>query len=160
MVHCSVSCGSHGRLQYAHCSVSIPVLTVHKKVNCSLQTKYIHLLTPYSRVLEKLPCSQLVKKFSAFCGTWRFIAAYTSACHLSLSWARSIQYMPHPTSWRSILILSTHICMGLASGLIPTGFPTKTLYIPHLPPYMLHAPPISFFSIWSPKQCLVRITGH
>jgi hypothetical protein len=34
---------------------------------------------------------------------------------------------PHPTSWRSILILSSHL-LGLPSGLFPSGFPTKTLY--------------------------------
>jgi len=45
------------------------------------------LLTPWSRVLlEKLTGFQLVKKFPAFYGTWRFITAYTHACHLSLSW--------------------------------------------------------------------------
>jgi len=37
---------------------------------------------------------------------------------------------PHPTSWRSILILSTHLYLGLLSGLFPSGFPTKTLYTP------------------------------
>jgi len=47
-----------------------------------------YLLTPWSRVLlEKLTGSQLVMKFPAFYGTWRFITASTSASHLSLSWA-------------------------------------------------------------------------
>jgi hypothetical protein len=39
---------------------------------------------------------------------------------------------PHPTAWRSILILSSHLCLGLPSGLFPLGFPTKTLYAPLL----------------------------
>ena len=74
---------------------------------------------------------QLVKKFPAFHGTRRFITALTSVRHLSLSWASPIQSIyPHPTSWRSILILSTHLRLGLPSGLLPSGFPTKTLYTP------------------------------
>jgi hypothetical protein len=46
-----------------------------------------YLLTPWSRVLlEKLTGLQLVKKFTAFYGTRKFITALTSARHLSLSW--------------------------------------------------------------------------
>ena len=91
-----------------------------------------YLLTPWCRVLlEKLTCLQLVKKFPAFYGTWRFITALTGVRHLSLSWASPIQSTyPHPTSWISILILSTHLRLGLSSGLFPSGFPTKTLYAP------------------------------
>ena len=88
------------------------------------------LLTPWCRVLrEKLTGLQLVKKFPAFHATRRFITALTSVRHLSLSWASPIQSIhPHPTSWRSILILSTHLRLGLPSGLLPSGFPSKTLY--------------------------------
>jgi hypothetical protein len=45
---------------------------------------------------------------------------------------------PHLTSWRYILILSSHLHLGLPSGLFPSCFPTKTLYTtppPH-PSYM------------------------
>ena len=46
----------------------------------------IYLLSPLGRVLlEKLTCSQLVKKFLIFYGTRRFITALTTAHHLSLS---------------------------------------------------------------------------
>jgi len=88
---------------------------------------YIHTyLITYFRL-------HLVKKFLAFHGTRRFITVITSVRHLSLSWASPIQSIyPHPTSWRSVLILSTHRRLGLPSGLFPSGFPTKTLYSPLL----------------------------
>jgi len=97
-----------------------------------------YLLTPWSRVLlEKLTGLQLVKKFSAFYETRTFITAFTSARHLSLSWTSSIQSTHrHPTSRRSILILSTHLCLGLPSGLLLSGYPTKTLYTLYPPPYV------------------------
>ena len=81
-------------------------------------TRWFYLLTPRCRVLlEKLTGLQLVKKCTAFHGTRRFITALTSVRHLSLSWASPIQSTyPHPNSWRSILILSTHLRLGLPSG--------------------------------------------
>jgi hypothetical protein len=46
-----------------------------------------------------------------------------------LSLARPIQSTsPHHTSPRSILMLSTHLRLGLPSGLVPSGFPTNNLY--------------------------------
>ena len=69
-------------------------------------------------------------------------------------------HTPNPTSWRSILILSTHLCLGLPSGLFPSGFPTKTLHTPSPHPYAPHGQPISFFSILSPAQYWVRSTDH
>jgi len=96
-----------------------------------------NLLTPWCiALLEKLTGLQLVKKFPAFHGTRRFITALTSVRHLSLYWASPIQSIyPHPTSWRSILILSTHLRLGLPCGLLPSGFSSKTLYILT---YLLH----------------------
>ena len=91
-----------------------------------------YLLTPWCTVLLQKPTGlQLVKKFPALHGTRRFITPLTTVRHLSLSWASPIQSIyPHPTSCRPILILSTHLRLGLPSGLFPSSFPTKTLYTP------------------------------
>ena len=117
-------------------------------------------LTPWSRVLlEKLTGSAASQEITRIFGTRRFITVLTSARHLSLSWANSIQSsQPPPTSWRSILILSFHLRLGLPNGLFPSGFPTRTLCT--TPPYAPHAPPISFFSILPPAQYSVRSTDH
>jgi hypothetical protein len=56
---------------------------------------------------------------------------------------QSSPHHPHPTSTRSILILSKHLRLGLPSGLLPSGFPTNNLYEFLFSPFVLHAPPIS-----------------
>ena len=54
----------------------------------------------------------------------------------------------------------THLLLGLPSGLLPSGFPTKTLYTPSPHPHAPYTQPISFFSILSPAQYWVRSTNH
>ena len=101
-------------------------LIYHTRKNCNTKLVRVclristYLLTPWCRVLlENLTGLQLVKKFPAFHGTRRFITTLKTVRHLSLSWAGPIQSIyPHPTSWRFVLILSTHLCLGLPSGLL------------------------------------------
>jgi hypothetical protein len=137
-----------------HCATAVPHIYIYIYI--------YYLLTPRCRVLlEQLTGLQLVKKFPAFHGTRRFITALTSVRHLSLAWASPVHSIyPHPTSCRSILILSTHLRLGLSSGFFPSGFPTKTLYTPSPHPYAPHVQPISFFSILSPAQYCVSSTNH
>ena len=47
----------------------------------------------------------------------------------------------HPTSWRTILLVSSHPSLGLPSSLFLSGFATKTSYAQLLTPYELHARP-------------------
>ena len=73
---------------------------------------------------------------------------------MSPSWARSIQSMfPHPTSGRSILILFSHLCSSLASGLFPPGFPPKPCM--HLCCPNTYCMPSSLHSSWF--YCLIYV---
>jgi len=53
--------------------------------------------------------------------------------------ARSV-HTPQPTSWRPILILSSHLRLGLPSGLFPSALHIKSLYTPLLSPIRAACP--------------------
>jgi len=69
----------------------------------------------------------------------------------SLPYPEPGQYIlcPNPTCWRSILVLSCHLCRLLPRDLFPPGFPMKTLHAHLLTPCVLHNRPIPFFLIWT-----------
>jgi len=105
-------------------------------------------LASWRAVLEKVTVSQLVKTFPDFCGTQRFISVFARACHLSLSWTRSIWSTAfHHFSWILIFLLFSHLYLGLENSLFPSGFPTNTLYV-------------FLFSFISPTCCALLILCH
>jgi len=98
--------------------------------------------------------TQLVTKFPAFYATERFINVSTRAWQWSVSWAKCIQSKTsHPTSLRSIPILSSNLCQGLLSGLVPSGFPTNILYIFFICPMRPTLTPIIILDLITQTVC-------
>jgi len=84
--------------------------------------------TPRSRVLlENLTVTQPVSKFPAVHETQMFITVFITSC---CPYSESDKSRPCPThiSLKSILILSSHLSLGLPSGLFLARSPTKTRY--------------------------------
>jgi hypothetical protein len=91
--------------------------TIVKVLLIYLLTYLLHGAESFLRSYLVFAASQEIPRIY---GIRKFITVLTSARHLSLSWARSIQSpQPPTTSWRSILILSSHLRLGLPNGLIP-----------------------------------------
>jgi hypothetical protein len=121
-------------------------------VTYSLTYLITYLLTPWSRVLlEKLTGSQLVKKFPAFYGT-----------PSSLPHSQMPATYPYPELYQSSPCPTSHFLKSHLNIILPSTprsskwslslrFPYQNPVYFSSPPYALHSPPISFFSILSPE---------
>ena len=106
---------------------------------------------------SQMPATCPVKKLPAFYGTRRFITAITNACHLSLSWPSSIQSMPpNPTSWRPILILSSHLLLGLPDVLFPLSILRMFFYKTHICVWSVEIPVLYSSVCCPPYSCKQR----
>ena len=131
-------------LKGEHLSKDFHIYAYFEEIHTYILT---YLLTPWSRVLlEKLTDSAASQEIPRIFGTRRFLAVLTSARHLSLSSANSIQSpQTPPTSWRFILILSSHLRLGF-----PQTSPPGTCAHLSPPPYAPHALPISSSRFYRP----------
>ena len=82
-----------------------------------------YLLTTWSRVLQKLTGPQLDKKFPHFMepdGSLPHLQVPTTCPYPEPAWSSLIP--PHPTSWKSIFILSSHL-LGSSKWSLSLRFP-------------------------------------
>jgi len=105
----------------------------HKKMSSivwDLVLYNAYLLTPWSGVLlENLTCPQLVQEIPHI--LWKpkvHYRLYKCSSHVRILIQINPIHAPHPTSWRSTLILSSHLLLDLPKVLFTSGFPTKTLH--------------------------------
>ena len=79
--------------------------------------------------LENIIVTHLVKMFPIVYWTQKFITVSTRPHNWPIPWAGKQSLQTTLLFLQDILILSSHLYLCLPSGLFPSGFPTKTLYI-------------------------------
>ena len=72
------------------------------------------------------------------------------------TWSQIQSTPSHTLTLTSILILPSHLRLGLPSGLFLSSFPSKEPYVFLFSPHLPHALPISFNMILLPEQYLLR----
>jgi len=108
LTHSSVDRNSAGAISPSGTAWKVPLHTVHPRHTICVEV----FVNQSTLILTYLLTYSMVQSHS-----WEAKWFAASVRHLSLSWASPIQSIyPHPTSWRSILILSTHPRLGLPSG--------------------------------------------
>ena len=124
----------HLHICYMHCQLSLRNLCVQQYKPCSLSPavpSHCLPLRPQSAPQPRLNTSRSqVKKFSARCEPHGSLPPLQESA--TCTSPEPVQSRPflYPTYRRSILLLSTHLLLGLVSGLLPSSFPVTSLYAP------------------------------
>lgn len=80
--------------------------------------------------MEKLTVSQLTEISRTFWNPNLHYPVHKIMACLYLEPDKQVQALPHPIFLRYVLILSSHLRLGLTQGLFPSDIPIKTLYDP------------------------------
>jgi hypothetical protein len=95
----------------------------------SNEPRFHNLPTPWSRVLlEKPTIAHLLKNFPTFHGTRSSLSCQQEPASGLHPEPEEPSPHTHPISLTSIVTLSSHLRLGLPSGLFALCFPTKALY--------------------------------
>jgi hypothetical protein len=103
-------------------------------LNTTGQINMTRVSVPYSitilhvaeSLLIKPTVSRLIKKFSTFYRNRRFVIVFKRAA--TGYYPKSDESNLHNIYSRFVLVLPSHLGLGLRSGLFSSGFPTKMLY--------------------------------
>jgi len=128
-------------------------LSFHQTVLTNHLPTYLptYLLTWGIYLLQKLPVPHLIKEIPAICGIQTVTTIFAIVYLLSLRLRGLIQSTPfQPILLRSILIPSSHLCLGHPNGFFPSCLPTKTEH------YSMN----SGGSFTEPKLLAMKLANH